>query len=126
AIRTPMDARLAELSGKLAATSIIYGGEDARRRVAHKMAVAAEAPAPAAAERGAYYSKTGGSFDESDALEGLSSGRLPVESLDASKMPAEMRPLSGPDPKPYAEKKRPGRERGAKRISEVRKKRRQN
>ena len=105
AIATPMDAELAALSRRYDGTMLVYGGEEAHRRVAAKGAVAAAAPEAAAADRGGYYAATGAKVDDADVLGDIATGRVAVGSLAPEKLPAEARGLGVEERQAWADKK---------------------
>ena len=91
---------MAELSGKIDATQVIYGDTATRGAYEGKMAAAAVAPAPAKADRAAYYSKpgaAGGARDSADVVTSIASGAMSVDSLDESKLPISMHGKSKPE-----------------------------
>ena len=99
-IATPFDDKMAELSGKIDATQVIYGDTATRGAYEGKMAAAAAAPAPAKADRAAYYSKpgaAGGARDSADVVTSIASGAMSVDSLDESKLPTSMHGKSKPE-----------------------------
>jgi Mg-chelatase subunit ChlD len=94
AIATPMDSELAELNRKLGKTLVAYGAEPARRAVASKQLAAEAAPASVAADRLAFNARAGVAVQgEGELLDGLSSGKVKLESLDKDQLPAEMQKL---------------------------------
>lgn len=106
AIDAPQDSELAELSRKLGSTVIAYGGEGKRREVAAKVAAAASAPAPVAADRLAYNSAAGVAIQgDSELLDGLSSGKFKLDSLKKDELPPDLQKLDQKDLKAEIEKK---------------------
>jgi hypothetical protein len=94
AIATPMDSELAELNRKLGKTLVAYGAEPARRAVATKQLAAEAAPASVAADRLAFNARAGVAVQgEGELLDGLSSGKVKLESLDKDQLPAELQKL---------------------------------
>jgi len=97
---TPFDGRLAELSGRLDATALAYGGHERRKRARAEMsfslgmaATAAAASAPAAADRAAFRAKEG--FDaDTDLLTGLAANKVGLAKLKDGELPDELRGLS--------------------------------
>jgi Mg-chelatase subunit ChlD len=95
-IATPYDAKMAELSAAIDSTTVYYGDGDARRAYEGKMAVASAAPAAAKADRGAYYAKKGGvsAGASEDIVTGVAGGGMSLDSLEADKLPEDMRAKS--------------------------------
>lgn len=90
---TPYDDKLAELSAGIDSSAIIVGDEGVRRRHMGKMAAAAAAPAPAKADRAAYYAKA--KRPEARAAEdlvgGVEAGTMSIDAVDEAKLPADLR-----------------------------------
>ena len=106
AIATPMDGELAALNRKLGTTLVGYGGEKARRMVATKQLAAEAAPASVAADRLAFNAASGVAVQgEGELLDGLSSGKLKLESLKKDELPAEMQKLDSDELKAEIGKK---------------------
>ena len=119
-VATPMDGELADLGRKLNGTAIVYGDDDSRHRVTAKAEAAAAAPASAAADRGAYYARSGKSIDETDVLDqAAAKGGAGVLGMDASKLPEPMRTLSPEEKKAFVVKKKAEREEITKQMNEV-------
>jgi hypothetical protein len=117
---TPMDGELADLGRKLNDTEILYGDDDTRAHAEHKAATAAAAPAPAAADRGAYFATSGAKLDEADVLDKASAGNgAGVGALEPAKLPAPMRAMSIEERKAYVLKKKGEREKVMKEMNEV-------
>ncbi len=92
-IATPFDDKMAELSRTIDSTAVIYGDAEVHRGYAGKMAVAAAAPAPAKADRAAYYAKggpAGGGRDSADVVTSVATGAMSVDALDEAKLPTAM------------------------------------
>jgi Mg-chelatase subunit ChlD len=104
AVATPVDAKLAELSAKLGATAVVYGGDEDRRRVAAKVMTADAAPAAVQAERGAYLARSHAKLDEAD----LASSDAPIDmnGLAQDKLPASLKGMSAPEQKAFIANKR--------------------
>jgi hypothetical protein len=92
--KTPMDARLAELSSELDATTVAYGDEEVHRRVRAKAVAGRGSGASVAADRGSFYAIGGGKLDEGDVLDDVASGKVDVNKLEPAKMPEPMREMS--------------------------------
>ncbi len=95
AIATPMDSELAELNRELGKTLVAYGAEPARRAVATKQLAAESAPAAVAADRLAFNARYGVAVQgDGELLDGLSSGKVKLESLKKDQLPAEYQKLN--------------------------------
>jgi von Willebrand factor type A domain len=94
AIPTPMDKELADLNHKLGTTLVAYGGGSVRRAVASKQLAAEAAPASVTADRLAFNAKSGVAVQGGgELLDGLSSGKVKLESLKKDQLPAELQKL---------------------------------
>ncbi len=123
-IATPYDDKLAKLSARIDESTVIYGDEGAHRAYEGKMAVAASAPAPAAADRAAYYGASGSaSRDEADIVGGVASGAIDVDKLDDGKLPAKYRGMAKGAIKAELEKTAKDREEAQKELQELAKQR---
>jgi hypothetical protein len=91
-LATPFDDRLAAVSAEIDDTAIAFGSDGVRARYEEKMAKNAAAPAPAKADRAAYYAK-GGSMKRSDEdlVGGYASGSVSLEAVPEADLPADMR-----------------------------------
>jgi hypothetical protein len=106
AIPTPMDEELAGLNRKLGTTLVAYGSERARRSVATKQLAAEAAPAGVAADRLSFNAKSGVAVQgEGELLDGLSSGKVKLESVEKDKLPAELQKLDSAELKAVIGKK---------------------
>ncbi len=120
AMATPMDGELAELGRKLNATEIVYGDEATRVRAEHKAGMAASAPAPAAADRGAFYATSGAKLDEADVLDkAAEGGGAGVAALEPAKLPENLRAMKPEERKAYVVQKKGEREAILKQMNEV-------
>jgi hypothetical protein len=94
AIATPMDTELADLNRKLGQTLVAYGAEPARRALASKQLAAESAPASVAADRLAFNARYGVAVQgDGELLDGLSRGKVKLESLKKDQLPAELQKL---------------------------------
>ncbi|MAE95002.1 MAG: hypothetical protein CL910_10110 [Deltaproteobacteria bacterium] len=120
AMAAPMDEELATLNRELAATVVVYGGEEEKRRMAQKVKNSVDADAPAAASRLSYLSKVGGSVMSgmSDLVDAVKDG-LELDSLDAEVLPKPMRIMSPAEQKAYVGQKLEERGRIQTRIDEL-------
>jgi hypothetical protein len=121
-IPTPMDEELSKLSADLDGTVVAFGDEEsvARKRKADDMA--AEMPAAAVAERGAFKSASGrmGAYDLIGALE---SGEVELKDVKKENLPAEMREMNEDEKKAFIEHKQADRDNIRRQIAELSKKR---
>jgi hypothetical protein len=123
-IVTPYDDKMAELSATVDSTAVIYGDSGVRHRYEGKMAATTAAPAPAKADRAAYYAtKGGGGRAAEDIVAGVGSGTVSVEALNSANLPAEMQALSKDELKAELDKRVETRKTAEKEISELAKKR---
>ncbi|HET9484008.1 MAG TPA: vWA domain-containing protein, partial [Xanthomonadales bacterium] len=92
-IATPYDTKMAELSARIDSTSIIVGDEGARRRYKAKMAAAEAAPAPAKADRGAYYASKPGALNraDDDLVGGVATGSMSLDAVAPEALPEDLR-----------------------------------
>ncbi len=105
-----MDGELAELNRKLGSTIVAYGGADAYQMLRSKQALAENAPAAVAADRLAFNSRFGiAVHGDAELLNGLSSGRLKLESLKKDELPPELQKLDKAELKAEIEKKQKDR-----------------
>jgi len=98
-VATPYDDKLAELSARIDSTTVIVGDDAARATYDRNMAAAAQAPAPAKADRAAYFA-TGGAGSaspprsEDDLVGGVVSGKMDVEKVAPTALPEPMRAMA--------------------------------
>jgi hypothetical protein len=88
-IATPYDDKLAELARKVDETTVVYGDAAVHHAYASKMAAATAAPAPAKADRAAYYAKGGAPAD--DLVGAVAAGSASIATIDTGKLPEAMR-----------------------------------
>lgn len=96
-IATPYDDKLAEVSARIDSTTVIVGNDGARREYRAHMAAAQAAPAPAKADRAAYYAakgSTGGGAARVD--KDLVGGVLAPDDVDPASLPEDLRGLDKP------------------------------
>jgi hypothetical protein len=96
AIAAPQDEEIARLNAELADTVMAYGDSAQQARVAKKAARAKDAPVEAGAARLSYLSKSGAGVvtGAGDLLDDVTSGRVKLEAVPASELPAELRAKS--------------------------------
>jgi Mg-chelatase subunit ChlD len=124
-IATPYDDRMAELAGEVDGTALYYGSGAGRAMYEGNMAANSAAPAAARADRGSYYAKKGGvaAKPTEDIVGSISGGAMSVESLDADKLPVDMRAKSKDELKAQITELAKKREAAQKEIAELTKKR---
>jgi Mg-chelatase subunit ChlD len=126
-IATPYDAKMAELSRRIDESTIIYGDDGDRGRFDRKMAAAAAAPATTAASRADYYVTAGPSKgrDDKDLVTGVIEGKVSIGSLEADKLPADLRNLDETERAAQIKARAEERQRLQAELAEVTGKRRQ-
>ncbi len=90
AVATPYDEELARLGVELADTAVTYGAADDRRRAEGAREARKAMAAPAAADAASFAAKKGGYVGSKDLLYDTRRGRVAVESLPATALPAEL------------------------------------
>jgi hypothetical protein len=100
-IATPYDDKLAEVSARIDSTTVIVGDDAERAAYGRQMATAQAAPAPAQADRAAYYATKGatgggGMRAKKDLVGGVASGAVDLDSVSPSALPAELRAMAKP------------------------------
>jgi hypothetical protein len=96
ATATPMDDELARLNRSLAATVLPYGSKTDKDEVKGKVAASLAAPAPAAAERLAYLSKSGGraNLGRADLVDAVREGTVDPSKLKKEELPEPLQALA--------------------------------
>ena len=122
-IATPYDDRMAQLAAEIDSTTVIYGDDAKRAEHEGKMAGVAAAPAATRADRGVYYAKKGAAPAKEDAVAGVASGAMSLESLDADKLPAELQAKSKDELKAELAERAKKREQAQKEIADLAKQR---
>ena len=96
-VATPYDRKMAELSSRIDATTVIYGDAAVQAAYDGKMAAAAAAPEATKADRASYFAKPaakGRGREADDIVAGYGSGAVDIGSLDEGKLPAGMQGMS--------------------------------
>ncbi len=94
-VRTPMDAKLAELNKRMGETLIPYGTDEVRHEVRAKQVASEAAAAPAAADRLMYNAATKKSVQgQGELIDALASNQIKAEEIDQAKLPNEYKKLS--------------------------------
>jgi hypothetical protein len=97
-VATPYDAKLAELSARIDSTTVIVGDEAAHAAYERNMAAAAAAPPAAKADRAAYFGAGSASGERSsdDLVGGVVSGKMDVDKVAPTALPADLRGMDRP------------------------------
>jgi hypothetical protein len=117
AVATPYDKEIGELSDKLGRTVLAIGGESRRRELERKEAVAAEAPAPAKADRAAAKA-AGGKLHEADLIDALKDGKR-LEDVADEELPEELKKKTPEERKAFVAEKTKEREALQKKVAEL-------
>jgi len=109
-IATPYDDKLAEISANIDSTTVIVGDDGDRRAYHSNMAAAKVAPAPAKADRAAYYAaKAGGPGGNArvanDLVGGVLDGTMAPEAVAPAALPEDLRGMDKPALKAEIEKR---------------------
>jgi Mg-chelatase subunit ChlD len=124
AIAAPQDKELGELNTKVGRTMIGWGDGGTRRAVAAKQAAAELAPAPAAAERLSFNSKSGKTVQGTgELLDAIAEKKVSLDKVKKDELPEELRKLSPEELKAHVEKLQKERAELQKRITELSKER---
>jgi hypothetical protein len=126
-IATPYDVEMAAVSRRIDESTVIYGDDKDRARYDRKMSAAAAAPASTSASRADYYvnAKPAKGRDSNDVIGGVAEGTVSVESLDAAKLPADLRALGPEERNAQLKAKAETRTRLQAELTELSKKRRE-
>jgi von Willebrand factor type A domain len=100
-IATPYDDKLAEISARIDSTTVIVGDDGDRVEYQRNMAAAAAAPAPAKADRAAYYGAKGsggapGARAAKDLVGGVEDGTMALEAVTPATLPEDLRGMDKP------------------------------
>ena len=120
---TPFDGKMAELNARLSSTAIGYGRW--RGEVRSKVAAATAMPAPAAADRAAYFGAkgSGGVSGRGDLLDDMMNGLVKAKDVKSEELPTEMQGLDEAGRDKYVAAKKAEREKLQAEIKEVSKRR---
>jgi hypothetical protein len=121
-IATPYDQKMAELSARIDATSVIAGDDGVRRAYAAKMGSVAAAPAAAQADRAAYYGKAD-KRAEADLVGGYAEGSVNVDSVNDGELPNDLRGMAKPALKAELERRVADRKAAQEEIGQLAKQR---
>jgi len=100
-VATPYDSELAKINGELAGSTLTYGRS--RGVAMERLAVAKALPAPAAAERAAYASKSGRTSSD-DLLDDLKADKVKLQDVSKDDLPEQLKGLSSPQQRAFLEK----------------------
>jgi hypothetical protein len=100
-IATPYDEKLAEISARIDGTTVIVGDDGERVEYQRHMAAAAAAPAPAKADRAAYYAAKGSggapvARAPKDLVGGVEDGTMALEAVAPATLPEDLRAMDKP------------------------------
>jgi hypothetical protein len=100
-IATPYDDQLAEISARIDSTTVIVGEDSDRREYRRHMDAAAAAPAPAKADRAAYYATKGaggpgGARAAKDLVGEFGSGLIDLDAVAPAALPEDLRGMDKP------------------------------
>jgi von Willebrand factor type A domain len=123
-IATPYDDKLAELSARIDGTTVIVGDEGDRREYQAHMAAAQAAPAPAKADRAAYYATKGGGGPggaraAKDLVGGVASGAMDLDGVAPSALPEDLRGMDKPALKAEIQKRAEQRKSAQEELSKL-------
>jgi Mg-chelatase subunit ChlD len=94
-VATPMDEKLAELNKRMGETLIPYGSEEMQREVTAKQVAAEAAPAPAAADRLSFNTRTKKSVQGTgELIDALAHNEIKFDDIDQKKLPKDFQKLS--------------------------------
>ena len=122
-IETPMDKEIAELSGKIGALAVPYGSREQQWGAQSKIATAAAAPAPVAADR-AYFNASdafGGKAIQGrgDLVSDLRENAVELDKLKVEELPENMQKMSAEERKDYLKKQGEERDKLTTRVNEL-------
>ncbi|HEX4417767.1 MAG TPA: vWA domain-containing protein [Kofleriaceae bacterium] len=101
-IATPYDDDLARLSARIDSTMVIVGDDGEREAYRRNMAAAADAPAPAKADRAMYYATPttkggpGGARAKHDLVGAMATGAVDVDGVAPAALPEDLRAMDKP------------------------------
>jgi hypothetical protein len=107
---TPFDAEIATLSARIDETRLYYGSDEEKEVMASKVAATDKlhksSSVESRARRAAFNMSAAGAANllgENELVEGIASGTIKLDELDAAEMPAALKPMAP------AEQRRTGR-----------------
>ena len=108
AVTTPFDDEIAELSARLDGTRLFYGSADEKAAIADKIerfaSADAKASSAAKARRGAFNASAAGRknlLGDRELVDGVASGKVDLDELDAEELPAVLKPMAPAEQKRY-------------------------
>lgn len=108
ALATPFDAEIAALSARLDDTRLYFGTEEEKERMANKVAATDKLHAASSIEsrarRAAFNVAAGGKANllgENELVDGVVSGAVKLDELDANELPAALKPMAPEEQKAY-------------------------
>jgi hypothetical protein len=125
AVATPFDKDIAKVSDELGRTVVAYGSRERQAAVAGKLAMAAEAAAPAAADRAEYNLKSAGRAVQGagDLVSDLKEKSVKLDAVRDEELPAEMQKLSKEEREKYVAGKQKERDTLNAKLSDLTKQR---
>ena len=121
---TPMDKEIADLSAKIGALAVPYGSAKQQQEVALKSSVAAAAPAPVQAARGAYNAKDNRAIQgRGDLVADVADGSVALDKLQEEDLPPAMKTMPAAERKAYLEKQSAERQKLTEQVNELAKRR---
>ena len=118
-IATPYDDKMAELSARIDHTAVIYAAPAVQAAYEGKMEAAAAAPAPAKADRAAWFHAKGGKRADDDVLGAVTTGTMSVDGMDKTMLPADLRGMSKDELSVEVKRRAGEREEAQKEMAEV-------
>jgi hypothetical protein len=122
AVKTPVDDRLKELNSRLTSTAVYYG-DDKDRRAAEGRAESNRGMPTEAQADSARYRAVSGYVDSNDLVGAAAAGKVKVEEMPASALPAPMQAMAPAARKAYVEEKQAERAKIAAEVRDLSKKR---
>ncbi len=105
---TPLDAEIAKVARDLGSTAIGYGDADRRAALSRKVEVAAEAPAPVAADKAAFGARGGAEgavvTGEGDLVADIAAGKTSLDKVAPQNLPEPVRALAPEERADYVAK----------------------
>ncbi len=103
ATATPFDADLAKINSEISRTTLVFGSRELQSAGESKKASNAALAPAAAADRAAYYARTGAATSY-DLLNNIKDGKVKLESLKKDELPPELQKLTVEEQKAYLNK----------------------
>jgi hypothetical protein len=104
-VKTPFDARLAEINRKLTETTVVFGRKEKREADKKKAAAAAALPGGVAADRAGYVAKSRRAAPY-DLIDAIRSRKVKLEDLKPEELPEDLRKMKPEERKAHLDKLR--------------------